>query len=120
MYYFIFRCLSHLLHSFPGDSDGKEPACNTGDPGSIPELGRCPEKEMATHSSIPMCKFHGQRSLVGKQSMGSLTSEQKASGDFPGGSMVKNPPCNAEIVDKTPVRELRPHAPHSKPVCSNY
>ena len=44
MYYFIFRCLSHLLHSFPGDSDGKEPACNTGDPGSIPELGRCPRE----------------------------------------------------------------------------
>ena len=79
-----------------------------------------PEKEMATHSSIPMCEFHGQRSLVGKQSMGSLTSEQKASGDFPGGSMVKDPPCNAEIVDKTPVRELRPHAPHSEPVCCNY
>ena len=27
---------------FPGNSDGKEPACNAGDPGSIPELGRHP------------------------------------------------------------------------------
>ena len=25
---------------FPGGSDGKESACNTGDPGSIPGLGR--------------------------------------------------------------------------------
>ena len=25
---------------FPGGSDGKESACNTGDAGSIPELGR--------------------------------------------------------------------------------
>ena len=25
---------------FPGGSDGKEAACNTGDPGSIPGLGR--------------------------------------------------------------------------------
>ena len=25
---------------FPGDSDSKESACNTGDPGLIPELGR--------------------------------------------------------------------------------
>ena len=25
---------------FPGGSDGKESACNVGDPGSIPELGR--------------------------------------------------------------------------------
>ena len=27
---------------FPGGSDGKESACNTGDPGSISELGRSP------------------------------------------------------------------------------
>ena len=27
---------------FPGDSDGKASACNTGDPGSIPGLGRSP------------------------------------------------------------------------------
>ena len=27
---------------FPGDSDGKESACNAGDPDSIPELGRSP------------------------------------------------------------------------------
>ena len=50
---------------------------------------------MATHSSIPVCEFHAQRSLVGKQSMGSLISEQKPSGDFSGGPVVKNPPCNA-------------------------
>ena len=28
--------------SFPGGSDGKESACNAGDPGSIPGLGRSP------------------------------------------------------------------------------
>ena len=27
---------------FPGVSDGKESACNAGDPGSIPRLGRYP------------------------------------------------------------------------------
>ena len=27
---------------FPGGSDGKESACNEGDPGSIPGLGRSP------------------------------------------------------------------------------
>ena len=31
-----------LIHGFPGGSDGKESACNAGDPGSIPELGRSP------------------------------------------------------------------------------
>ena len=30
--------------SFPGGSDGKESACNAGDPGLIPELGRFPEE----------------------------------------------------------------------------
>ena len=28
----------------PGGSDDKESACNAGDPGSIPGLGRCPRK----------------------------------------------------------------------------
>ena len=37
---------------FPGGSDGKESACNAGDPGSIPMLGRPLKKGMATHSSI--------------------------------------------------------------------
>ena len=27
---------------FPGGSDGKEPSCNVGDPGSIPRQGRFP------------------------------------------------------------------------------
>ena len=29
-----------ILPGFPDSSVGKESACNTGDPGSIPELGR--------------------------------------------------------------------------------
>ena len=32
----------NLSMGFPDDSDGKESACNAGDPGSIPELGRSP------------------------------------------------------------------------------
>ena len=37
---------------FPGGSDSKESACNAGDLGSIPGLGRPLEKGMATHYSI--------------------------------------------------------------------
>ena len=44
--------LAGFAPRFPGDSDGKESACNAGDPGSIPGSGRSPEKEMAIHSSI--------------------------------------------------------------------
>ena len=32
----------NITTDFPGGSDGKESACNAGDPGSIPGLGRSP------------------------------------------------------------------------------
>ena len=32
----------HTYRGFPGGSDGKESACNAGDLGLIPRLGRCP------------------------------------------------------------------------------
>ena len=38
--------------SFPGNSDGKESACNTGDLGLIPGKEDPLEKRMVTHSSI--------------------------------------------------------------------
>ena len=31
-----------MCQGFPGGSDGKESACNAGDPGLIPESGRSP------------------------------------------------------------------------------
>ena len=37
--------LLSILGSFPGGSEGKESACNVGDPGSIPALGRSPGEE---------------------------------------------------------------------------
>ena len=37
-------CLALLLLGFPGGSVGKESACNAGDRGSIPGLGRSPEE----------------------------------------------------------------------------
>ena len=42
----VKREYSSLLHpqGFPGGSDGKGPACNVGDLGSIPGLGRSPRE----------------------------------------------------------------------------
>jgi len=37
---------------FPCGSDGKESACDAGNLGLIPGLGRSPGEGMATHSSI--------------------------------------------------------------------
>ena len=48
----IIGGLTHLKQSFPGGTDCKESACNAGDPGSVPGLGRFPGKGMATQSSI--------------------------------------------------------------------
>ena len=36
--------LRYEVGAFPGSSDGKEQACNLGDPGSIPGLGAFPGK----------------------------------------------------------------------------
>ena len=57
------------LEGFPGGSAGKESACNTGDPGSIPGLGRSPWRR----DRVPTPVFVG----------------------FPGGLNGKESACNA-------------------------
>ena len=56
---------------FPGGSAGKESACNEGDLGSIPGLGRCPGGGHG-HPLQYSCleNPHGQRSLVGNGTWG--------------------------------------------------
>ena len=39
---FLFSSFIMMFLGFPGGSDGKESACNVGDPSSIPVLGRSP------------------------------------------------------------------------------
>ena len=57
-HYFV---LCHLLHvficlilylGFSGGSDGKESACNAGDPGSIPRLGRSPGERNSLYACL--------------------------------------------------------------------
>ena len=54
----VFQICITVLLGFPGDSHGKESACNAGNLGLIPGSGKSLgwenplEKEMATHSSI--------------------------------------------------------------------
>ena len=59
------------IYGFPGGSDGKESACNVGDPGLIPGSGRSPwrRKWQPTPVFLPG-KSHGQRSLVGYRKWG--------------------------------------------------
>ena len=50
--------------NFPDGSDGKESACNVGDLGSIPGLGRSPGEAKGYPVFLPG-EFYGQRSLEG-------------------------------------------------------
>ena len=54
------------VHNFPGGSNGKESACNEGDLGLIPGLGRSPGEgnSLPTPVFLPG-EFHGQRRLAG-------------------------------------------------------
>ena len=67
---------SPLLHvsaaaCFPGDSDGKEPACDAGDLGLIPGLGRSPGGGHGNPLQYPCLENpHGQTSLVGHSPRG--------------------------------------------------
>ena len=55
---------------FPGGSHGKESACNVGDLGSVPGLGRSVEEGMATDSSILAWKIPRPEEPGGLQSTG--------------------------------------------------
>ena len=51
---------------FPGGSDGKDSACNMGDLGSIPRLGRSPEEGHGNPFQYSCLENpYGQRSLAG-------------------------------------------------------
>ena len=61
---------------FPGGSDSKASACNAGDPGSIPGLGRSLEEGNGNPLQFPcLKKSHGQRSLVGYSPCGRKESD---------------------------------------------
>ena len=56
---------------FPGGSDVKYSACNAGDQGLIPGLGRSLEKEMATYSRFLVWRIPRTENAGRLQSMGS-------------------------------------------------
>ena len=69
-------CILMADSGFRGGSDSKESACNAGDPGSIPGLGRSPEGV----NSYPLQYSglenpHGQRSLEGYGPRGCTESD---------------------------------------------
>ena len=63
-----FSCLSPPVYGSLGVSDGKESACNAGDLGSVPGLGRSPGEGMATHSSVLAWRIPWTKEPGGPQS----------------------------------------------------
>ena len=106
------------LLDLPDGSDGKESACSAGDPGSIPGSGRFSvwrREWQPTPVFLPR-EFHGQRSLASYSPQGHEedmdTTEQLTHTlwDFPGGPVVKNPPCNAGDMGLIPSQGTKiPH-----------
>ena len=66
-----------LSMGFPAGSDGKESACNAGDLGSIPGLGRSPGEGNGNPLQLLSLhgEFHGQRSLAGYSPWGHKESD---------------------------------------------
>ena len=64
------------MTGFHGGSEGKESACNAGDPGSIPGFGGSPgvREWLLTPVFLPG-EFHGQRSLAGYSPRGCKESD---------------------------------------------
>ena len=64
--FIVTHSFQPITWSFPGGSDGKEPACNAGDPGSIPRSRKIPwKREWLLTLAFLHGEFHGQRNLVG-------------------------------------------------------
>ena len=62
---------------FPGGSDSKESACNMGELGSIPGLGRYPGKGHSNPLQYSCLENpHGQRSLAGYSPWGHKESDR--------------------------------------------
>ena len=57
---------------FPGDSDGKESACNAGDLGLIPGLERPPEEGNGNPLHYSCLEIPWTEESAGLQSMGSI------------------------------------------------
>ena len=69
VFYVFYQCIIYigilLPYISPGGSDGKESACNAGDPGLIPGLGIPWRRKWQPIPVFLPGEFNGQRSLAG-------------------------------------------------------
>ena len=105
-----------MAQGFPCGSAGKQSACNAGDLGSIPGLGRSPEEGKGY-----LLQYSGLENSMDYAVHGVAKSRTQLSdfhftslhftGDFPGGPLVKTSSSNVGGWVQSPVGELRSHTP---------
>ena len=72
---------------FPGNSAGKESACNTGDPSSIPGLGRTPGEGSRLPTPVFLvvpCGLAGKKSACNEGNLGSIPGLGRSPGEGKG------------------------------------
>ena len=72
---------------FPGSSVGKESACNAGDPGSVPGLGRSAGKGIGyplQHSQASLGGSAGKESACNMEDLGSIPGLGRSPGEGKG------------------------------------
>ena len=71
LFYFYIGVYTYIgIYTFPGGSDGKESACNAGDPGLIPGLGRTPGEGTGNPLQYSCLENSMERGAWQLQSMG--------------------------------------------------
>ena len=111
VFFFLSGCSTSYM-GFPHSSVGKSSACNAGDPGSTPGLGRHLEKEMATHCSIPLWKIPWTEEPGGLQSMGSQEVGHDLVTEYTCTSFLL---CNFSNIHKSRENNTNPNIPITWP-----
>ena len=75
-----YNTVQMQVKGFPGDSVGKESACNARDLGSVPGLGRCPGEGKGYPLQYSGLEFHGlyrTATLYGRKELDILSTLKK-------------------------------------------
>ena len=109
------------MQGFPHSSVGKESDCNAGDLGSIPGSGRFPGEGNGNplqYSCLENPTDSGAWQATVYESQESDTTELLSTHmqGFPGGPVVRNPPCNARDTSLIP-DPGRSHIPQENLAC---